>query len=92
MTQNIKIKAMDKRWFDACVNKVEMYLKTKKTMALPQYDNPHITEYEGTITFWNDFDDVLCFDNGTRKENIKALVWWLLNGAVDPLGHYGTRK
>lgn len=89
---DVKIKAMDSRWFNLCLAKAEMYLETGADLALPQYKHPQISEWQGAITFWNDDEEVLRFDRGTRAQNLKALVFWLLNGAVDPLGHYGVRK
>lgn len=92
ITKNYKIKGLDERWFNLCKSKVEMYIRTGNELNLPQYQHPTLSEYNGKITFWNDCEDVLCFDDESREANVKALVFWLLNGAVDPLGHYGVRK
>ena len=78
----------DTYFFNSCIQKLEMYIRTGKKLISKVWDDLWVTKKGNDISFYNGCDLIWEFSSGSYEQNLENAVLWLLDGAKDPLHHY----
>ena len=71
--------------FQKCKEKLEMYIKTGKTLMSTVWQDLICCKNGNDIQFYTGCDLIYEFSFGSYEDNIEQAVIWLLSGQKDPL-------
>ena len=73
------------KFFDACLAKLEMYIKTGKQLKSKVWHDLYAYRNGDDIQFYDGCDLIVEVSKGSYQQSLITSVLWLLGGQPDPL-------